>query len=189
MDKWTIGQMDQCLRRAASLCTLIVCAVAWSIAAQSTPNFTGIWVTVSPADAAGQEQEVRHTATTLSTGHASEGGGHHASYKLDGSESRNELFFFSSRRRHTRFDCDWSSDVCSSDLFFPAFGVRMAAGRFFDVDEKGPADDVGAVLSYGFWQRRFAGDSAVIGKTIWLAERSEERRVGKEWRCRWLRYP
>src|SRR2546430_9106040 len=27
-----------------------------------------------------------------------------------------EPFFFSSRRRHTRFDCDWSSDVCSSDL-------------------------------------------------------------------------
>src|SRR2546430_13796788 len=26
------------------------------------------------------------------------------------------FFFFSSRRRHTRFDCDWSSDVCSSDL-------------------------------------------------------------------------
>src|SRR2546430_5539808 len=27
-----------------------------------------------------------------------------------------DVFFFSSRRRHTRFDCDWSSDVCSSDL-------------------------------------------------------------------------
>src|SRR5256886_8756694 len=26
-----------------------------------------------------------------------------------------QVFFFSSRRRHTRFDCDWSSDVCSSD--------------------------------------------------------------------------
>src|SRR2546430_8992668 len=26
-----------------------------------------------------------------------------------------KFFFFSSRRRHTRFDCDWSSDVCSSD--------------------------------------------------------------------------
>src|SRR5256886_3232490 len=26
------------------------------------------------------------------------------------------VVFFSSRRRHTRFDCDWSSDVCSSDL-------------------------------------------------------------------------
>src|SRR5438270_7642651 len=30
------------------------------------------------------------------------------------------FFFFSSRRRHTRFDCDWSSDVCSSDLFPPS---------------------------------------------------------------------
>src|SRR5256886_7933889 len=30
------------------------------------------------------------------------------------------LFFFSSRRRHTRFDCDWSSDVCSSDLCGPS---------------------------------------------------------------------
>src|SRR2546427_4132640 len=29
------------------------------------------------------------------------------------------FFFFSSRRRHTRFDCDWSSDVCSSDLWHP----------------------------------------------------------------------
>src|SRR2546430_6806394 len=30
------------------------------------------------------------------------------------------VFFFSSRRRHTRFDCDWSSDVCSSDLVLSA---------------------------------------------------------------------
>src|SRR2546430_8588555 len=30
------------------------------------------------------------------------------------------FFFFSSRRRHTRFDCDWSSDVCSSDLVLEA---------------------------------------------------------------------
>src|SRR6478736_7849486 len=34
------------------------------------------------------------------------------------------FFFFSSRRRHTRFDCDWSSDVCSSDLF-GAEGFRI----------------------------------------------------------------
>src|SRR5256886_9323154 len=34
-------------------------------------------------------------------------------------ESR--FFFFSSRRRHTRFDCDWSSDVCSSDLSLHQF--------------------------------------------------------------------
>src|SRR5256886_11512507 len=32
--------------------------------------------------------------------------------------------FFSSRRRHTIFDCDWSSDVCSSDLLpQPIFGL------------------------------------------------------------------
>src|SRR5260370_20751567 len=37
------------------------------------------------------------------------------------------LFFFSSRRRHTRFKCDWSSDVCSSDLFRPE--AHVIAGR------------------------------------------------------------
>src|SRR5438309_4734698 len=36
------------------------------------------------------------------------------------------FFFFSSRRRHTRWNCDWSSDVCSSDLLvLGAFGPRM----------------------------------------------------------------
>src|SRR5256886_9045419 len=33
-------------------------------------------------------------------------------------------FFFSSRRRHTRFDCDWSSDVCSSDLRYDLWKLR-----------------------------------------------------------------
>src|SRR2546430_9747280 len=36
-----------------------------------------------------------------------------------GIERSSICFFFSSRRRHTRFDCDWSSDVCSSDLSLP----------------------------------------------------------------------
>src|SRR5256886_3857371 len=35
-------------------------------------------------------------------------------------------FFFSSRRRHTRFDCDWSSDVCSSDLLEAVRAVHAA---------------------------------------------------------------
>src|SRR2546430_12509234 len=35
------------------------------------------------------------------------------------------FFFFSSRRRHTRFDCDWSSDVCSSDLETPALSAAV----------------------------------------------------------------
>src|SRR2546430_12961631 len=35
--------------------------------------------------------------------------------------------FFSSRRRHTRFDCDWSSDVCSSDLdITPGTATQLA---------------------------------------------------------------
>src|SRR2546430_8490317 len=38
-------------------------------------------------------------------------------------QNLNCVFFFSSRRRHTRFDCDWSSDVCSSDLLFVASGT------------------------------------------------------------------
>src|SRR5688572_32599849 len=34
-----------------------------------------------------------------------------------GHATRRAQFFFPRRRRHTRFDCDWSSDVCSSDLY------------------------------------------------------------------------
>src|SRR2546430_16376652 len=38
-------------------------------------------------------------------------------------------FFFSSRRRHTRFDCDWSSDVCSSDLMDSRLVGLLAGGQ------------------------------------------------------------
>src|SRR5256886_403418 len=40
------------------------------------------------------------------------------------------VVFFSSRRRHTRFDCDWSSDVCSSDL-----GLIQAVGSDDEIRE------------------------------------------------------
>src|SRR5438309_6788260 len=52
------------------------------------------------------------------------------------------FFFFSSRRRHTRWNCDWSSDVCSSDLNFDKFdrafgeyfkGIESVAGVELDV--------------------------------------------------------
>src|SRR5260370_36886240 len=42
-------------------------------------------------------------------------------------------FFFSSRRRHTRFKCDWSSDVCSSDLEF-----TFVPGKFTRARANGP---------------------------------------------------
>src|SRR5688572_31309721 len=41
------------------------------------------------------------------------------------------VFFFSSRRRHTRFDCDWSSDVCSSDLMLVT-GSHDRTARVYD---------------------------------------------------------
>src|SRR5256885_7874343 len=37
------------------------------------------------------------------------------------------FFFFSSRRRHTRLQGDWSSDVCSSDLFYSTAGVAVTS--------------------------------------------------------------
>src|SRR6266568_6729789 len=37
------------------------------------------------------------------------------------------IFFFSSRRRHTRWNCDWSSDVCSSDLRGAELGLAPLA--------------------------------------------------------------
>src|SRR5256886_9437958 len=56
------------------------------------------------------------------------------------------LFFFcSSRRRHTRFDCDWSSDVCSSDL------LQSGVDRFFGPRlQYNTLDDTGVFESPGF---------------------------------------
>src|SRR2546430_5568399 len=60
------------------------------------------------------------------------------------------FFFFSSRRRHTRFDCDWSSDVCSSDLtvgslvWFEAGRPKKAEYRRFRI-RGAPQDDFAAV--------------------------------------------
>src|SRR5690606_39475474 len=82
------------------------------------------------------------------------------------------IFFFSSRRRHTRFSRDWSSDVCSSDLT-PAPQI-VPTGEL-----KGfvPLDNHQAVPA-----------PLAVGKRLSIApERSEERRVGKECRCRWSR--
>jgi predicted permease len=55
--------------------------------------------------------------------------------------------------------------------YFGTLGVRFAAGRPFDVDEskRAGADPV-VVLSHSFWQRRFAGDSSVIGRQVIVAE-------------------
>ncbi|HEX4684088.1 MAG TPA: ABC transporter permease [Gemmatimonadaceae bacterium] len=51
--------------------------------------------------------------------------------------------------------------------FFPALGARTALGGTFDIDESTDAGaSAVAMLSYAFWQRRFAGDSSVISQRV-----------------------
>src|SRR2546427_6692480 len=95
------------------------------------------------------------------------------------------FFFFSSRRRHTRFDCDWSSDVCSSDL---ALHAEAEPGKFTTdpvhlhsrkrhIIERG--------VDYLLDRCRLLGPQT----GTWAEQmRSEERRVGKECRSRWSPY-
>src|SRR5260370_19148888 len=97
------------------------------------------------------------------------------------------LFFFSSRRRHTRFKCDWSSDVCSSDLS-PAGGVlptlQVICDRLYEYTYKARGGKAEA------WSIR-REDFLALGppqEQILSHVRSEERRVGKECRSRWSPY-
>src|SRR5207253_5150028 len=95
------------------------------------------------------------------------------------------VFFFSSRRRHTRWPRDWSSDVCSSDL--P--GGRAARGR--EGLDPEPARPAARAIELDQEPDRAAqgpgGRTAGGSSTRAAAARSEERRVGKEGRSRWWR--
>src|SRR5439155_18778476 len=78
------------------------------------------------------------------------------------------LFFFSSRRRHTRWPRDWSSDVCSSDLVGSPFSLSGGTGE--PTYPEVPSNT-------SFWSRtsfQFGPEMVSVGKL-----RSEERRVGK----------
>src|SRR5207253_7223446 len=86
----------------------------------------------------------------------------------------NGKFFFSSRRRHTRWPRDWSSDVCSSDLL-------RRNGAFAELDE---SHALVAVASNDFHRLGVSIDATTQDRR---GQRSEERRVGKESRTRWWR--
>src|SRR5690606_39557222 len=73
-------------------------------------------------------------------------------------------FFFSSRRRHTRFSRDWSSDVCSSDLLEPEDAVQLSLFEQDGPSELRPLDSGGTPVP------------AEVRRLV--PARSEERRVG-----------
>src|SRR5262249_45125769 len=53
--------------------------------------------------------------------------------------------------------------------YFRLFGAPLIRGRGFSDEEDRPSGGRVAVISYGFWQRRFGGDPAIIGKTLALS--------------------
>src|SRR5690348_17679920 len=95
------------------------------------------------------------------------------------------LFFFSSRRRHTRWTGDWSSDVCSSDLV-PFHWARWLAVLPPTAVKNPPAT---SLLLYTVRARiSLSKDAPSVVHEVPLNAstfRSEERRVGKECRSRW----
>src|SRR5689334_11386254 len=103
-------------------------------------------------------------------------------------------FFFSSRRRHTRWNCDWSSDVCSSDLIrrrASSTGRRAMRRDTPDLSLRGRRASRPPMPQCRPRRRRRRNWTARISR--WRprrrpsprSRRSEERRVGKEGRSRW----
>src|SRR3712207_7495610 len=90
------------------------------------------------------------------------------------------FFFFSSRRRHTRYWRDWSSDVCSSDLPRSDEELVEAFPQLYDAVPPDDPEPEATLLELVELTKRHA-------RTV-LEVRSEERRVGKECRSRWSPY-
>src|SRR5256885_2390840 len=97
-----------------------------------------------------------------------------------------ECFFFSSRRRHTRLQGDWSSDVCSSDL-----RERHSLEVIQNATYQGPFEIPPALNLTGVPSSNWRYVLLIEGKFHSpgiCSTRSEERRVGKECRSRWSPY-
>src|SRR5438034_6844854 len=95
------------------------------------------------------------------------------------------LFFFSSRRRHTRSLCDWSSDVCSSDLGTGVGGALILDGRLW-TGHSGYAGEIGHMQIDPKGVPCGCGCVGCLETVVGI--RSEERRVGKECRARGERW-
>src|SRR5690606_40060049 len=97
------------------------------------------------------------------------------------------LFFFSSRRRHTRFSRDWSSDVCSSDLPIWDFGFSKSPEETLALwgEEYALERLIRAIRTHrpDVLYPSFDNVPSQHGHHRAI-NRSEERRVGKEGRAR-----
>src|SRR2546426_12717023 len=97
------------------------------------------------------------------------------------------FFFFSSRRRHTRLQGDWSSDVCSYDLRFWCSSSSSRWGTSTcGSGERYSGIETSIEASRGSAMKRVLETKEVTGQSP--NYRSEERRVGKECRSRWSPY-
>jgi len=56
---------------------------------------------------------------------------------------------------------------CSGNLF-SVLGISPSLGRNIEPGDNRPGAPAVALLSYPFWKRRYGGDSAIVGKTLWL---------------------
>jgi putative ABC transport system permease protein len=65
-------------------------------------------------------------------------------------------------------DPEQLAGAAATSAFFPLLGVKAAAGRTFAPSEDEPGGARVVMLSYGFWQRRLNGDSAIVGRTLTL---------------------
>src|SRR3712207_6984810 len=93
-------------------------------------------------------------------------------------------FFFSSRRRHTRYWRDWSSDVCSSDL---AAGHELPK-LILDWRQVAKLKSTYTDLLPGYVHPQTRRVHTCYSLAATTTGRSEERRVGKECRSRWSPY-
>src|SRR5439155_8661540 len=94
-----------------------------------------------------------------------------------------QSFYFSSRRRHTRWPRDWSSDVCSSDLHLAANLLQFAQQLLPQLRET-PRIGPRSALAADPLGERVSQRTEHPKTTAEHEERSEERRVGKECRAR-----
>src|SRR3712207_7307976 len=96
------------------------------------------------------------------------------------------LLFFSSRRRHTRYWRDWSSDVCSSDLPFAPFCGLIHLPRFSVLNKSNNL--LHSPQGVQKMSSKVPLPPSEFSDLSSDDERSEERRVGKEGRSRWSPY-